>query len=292
MATNNSNTDTKKEHVIKVLSAVNSLPSVPFVIYEVTKVIEDPLASATQLGDIISKDQGLVTKVLSVANSPLYGIPRRVATIDFAIVILGFNHIKNIVIALSMMETVKKIGDKNFDQKKYWMHSIMTASTAKRLADDLGYHASGEAFTAGLLHDLGLPIINKCFNKEYVQILETQQSGEASFETAESELLGMTHGEVGKFLIDKWNLPLDISDVVHHHHKPSLAENNKQLVALVHFADYIVENLMEDNFEWDADFVLDESIIEILSLGDREYLDHLVQGYKELFESQINTITN
>jgi len=292
MATINLNIDAKKDKALKVLSSVNNLPSVPFVIQEVTKVIENPLANANQLGEIISKDQGLVTKILSVANSPLYGIPRRVATIDFAIVILGFNHIKNIVIALSMMDTVRKLGDKNFDQKKYWLHSIMTATTAKRLADDLGYTASGEAFTAGLLHDLGIPIINKYFNKEYLEILETVKSGEASFNTAEAELLGMTHGEVGKFLIDKWNLPLDISDVVEHHHRPSEADNNKILVSLIHLADYIVDTLNEDNFEWDDNFELDESIINTLSLGDREYLDSIVQGYKSLFDNQINSIAN
>lgn len=291
MATNDLNTDTKKEKALRILSSVNNLPSVPFIIYEVTKLIEDPMASASQLGQIITKDQGLVTKILSVANSPLYGIPRRVSTIDFAIVILGFNHIKNIVIALSMMDTVKNLGNKNFDQNKYWLHSIMTATTSKKLADDLGYHASGEAFTAGLLHDLGIPVINRCFPKEYDSIIDSVAQGK-TIEAAELEILGLEHGEVGKFLMDKWNLPLDISEVVRYHHKPSEAENNRQLVALVHFADYIVENLLEENFDWDSDFVLDESIITTLSLGDKEYLDNLVESYKESFNNQIDTITN
>ena len=79
----------------------------------------------------------------------------------FAIVILGFNHIKNIVIASSMMDTIKSLGDKKFDQNKYWLQSFMTATTSKRLADDLGYHASSEAFTAGFLYNLGISVINK-----------------------------------------------------------------------------------------------------------------------------------
>ena len=164
------NIETKKERALRILSSVYNLPTVPFIIFEVTKILEDPMASAAQLGKIIGKDQGLVTKILSVANSPLYGIPRRVSTIDFAIVILGFNHIKNIVIALSMMDTLKKFGDGQFQQKQYWMHSFITATASKRIADDLGITTSGEAFTAGLLHDLGIPIIYKYFNKEYLQI--------------------------------------------------------------------------------------------------------------------------
>ena len=128
-----------KKKVNRVLSSVYNLPSVPTLIFDVTKIIEDPKSSAAQLGQLISKDQGLVTKILSVANSPLYGIPRRVSTIEFAIVILGFNHIKNIVIALSMMEAFKNIGDTKFDQKSYWEHSLLTATAAKRIADDLGF---------------------------------------------------------------------------------------------------------------------------------------------------------
>ena len=144
------------------------------------------------MGKVISKDQGLVTKILVVANSPLYGIPRRVSTIDFAIVILGFNHIKNIVISLSMMEAFKSIQGAKFNQKKFWQHSILAALTAKRIADDLGYYFSGEAFTAGLLHDLGIPIIYKFFNKEFLDITEKQKNSGKSFLDVEKDVLGVT----------------------------------------------------------------------------------------------------
>ena len=83
------------------------------------------------LGKVISTDQGLVAKILAVANSPLYGIPRRVSTIEFAIVILGFDHIKNIVMALSMIEAFKRDDGKNWDNASYWVHSLMTAMWVK-----------------------------------------------------------------------------------------------------------------------------------------------------------------
>lgn len=281
----------KKQKAYRVLSSVYNLPSVPFIIFEVSKVIEDPSASAAQLGRIISRDQGLVTKILSVANSPLYGIPRRVSTIDFAIVILGFNHIKNIVIALSMMEAFKKFGDKKFDQKKYWLHSIVTASAAKRIADDLGYATSGEAFTAGLLHDLGIPIIYKYFPKEFQLIEKTVKENGISFLQAEQEVLGITHQEVGKFLMDKWNLPLALSDVIDNHHKPSQAQEDVvDLASLVHLADYMTDRLGIGNFDWDEGMELDESVLTTLKLGDTEYLNNFVESYRELFENQIETI--
>jgi len=280
----------QKKRTYRVLSSVHNLPTVPFIIYEVTKVIENPNASAAQLGNVISKDQGLVAKILTVANSPLYGIPRRVSTIDFAIVILGFNHIKNIVIALSMLDTLKQIGGEKFDQKNYWLHSIMTATMAKRIADDLGYSFSGEAFTAGLLHDLGIPIIFKYFKDEYDRIVDFVEKGEKTHEKAEIEILGLTHGELGKYLIDRWNLPSEIADVVFFHHRPNESENSKQLVALIHLSDFVVCKLLEGNFHWDSDFVFDEEVLKTLHLGDMTYLEGFIESYREVFNEQVDSL--
>ncbi len=289
--TNNIEVDEKrKQKTVRTLSSVYNLPTVPIIVFEVTKIIDDPRSSAAQLGKVISKDQGLVTKILSVANSPLYGIPRRVSTIDFAIVILGFNHIKNIVIALSMMDAFKNFGGTKFDQQGYWGHSLVTATAAKRVADDLGFSFSGEAFTAGLLHDLGIPIIYKYFNKEYNEILEKVKNGEKSFVEAELTSLGTTHGEIGKILVDRWNLPVALSEVITNHHTPSLAKNDQELVAVIHLADYMTQKLGVGSFNWDTNYEFDQSVIKTLNLGSEEYVENFVNSYKDLFETQLDSI--
>lgn len=284
------NIEGKQERVYRILSTVYSVPSIPQVIMEVSSIIDDPKTSANILGRMISHDQGLVTKILTVANSPLHGIPRRVSTIDFAIVVLGFNQVKNIVLALSMMDTLKVTGDSKFDQKQYWLHSILTAAASKKIADDLGYQASGEVFTAGLLHDLGIAIINKFFTKEFKEILESVKKQNLTYLEAEELHLGITHQEIGRYLVDRWNLPVAIADVINFHHKPSLAENNKELTALVHLADYMTKQLMIGDFSWDNSTTLDPAIIEILRLGDSEYLENFIFSYKELFQDQIDSI--
>lgn len=278
------------KRVERILSSVYNVPTVPQIILEVSNLIEDPKTSASILGRMISNDQGLVTKILTIANSPLHGIPRRVATIDFAIVVLGFNQVKNIVVALSMMETLKILGNKKFDQTKYWVHSILTAAAAKRIADDLGYQTSGEVFTAGLLHDLGIPIIYKYFNKEYKEITNAVNNNNMTYLEAEEEFLGITHQDIGRFLVDRWNLPVSIADVISFHHNPSLAENNRELIALVHLADYMTKQLKIGEFSWDDGGKLDKEVIEILRLGDEEYLENFIYSYKELFEDQLEAI--
>jgi len=290
MNNNSKNIVADNERIFNILSTVNNIPPVPYIINEVSNLIGDPKTSASILGKIISKDQGLVTKILTVANSPLYGIPRRVSTIDFAIVVLGFEQIKNIVIALSMMETLKTMGDRKFPQKKYWMHSIITAVAAQRIADDLGYQTSGEAFTAGLLHDLGILVTYKVFNKEYKQIIDLVKNEGVPYLEAEEKYLGITHQEVGGFLIDKWNLPFAITEVIYNHHNPSLARENTELASLIHLADYMTKKLMVGNFSWDSSIDLDLNIIDILRLGDEEYLENFIFSYKDLFEGQLNSI--
>ncbi len=282
-------TENRERYVLDVLENVHNLPSAPVVMAEVTKLLDNPNANATDLSKVISRDQGLVTKILVVANSPLYGIPRRVSTIDFAIVILGFNQIKNIVISLAMMEAFKSIKGKKFEQKKYWQHSIMTAFISKKIADDLGYFFSGEAFTAGLLHDLGIPLIFKFFNKEYCEIFDKAIENDLCFDNLEREILGTTHSKIGAFLIDKWNLPKALAEVVNFHHTPNLAQKEySEITAVVHLADYLLNYLKIGGFVWDNKIELDNSIYEILQLSGKEYLDGLIEKYKPLIEEQIN----
>jgi putative nucleotidyltransferase with HDIG domain len=205
-------------------------------------------------------------------------------------VVLGFNQVKNIVVALSMMETLKVLGNKKFDQTKYWVHSILTAAAAKRIADDLGYQTSGEVFTAGLLHDLGIPIIYKYFNKEYKEITDAVNNSNMTYLEAEEKYLGITHQDIGRFLVDRWNLPVSIADVISFHHNPSLSENNRELIALVHLADFMTKQLKIGEFNWDDGGELDKEVIEILRLGDEEYLENFIFSYKELFEDQLEAI--
>ena len=283
-------TDTKKRDVFEVLENVNNLPSAPVILAQVSRLLDREDSNATDLSNLISKDQGLVTKILVIANSPLFGIPRRVSTIDFAIVILGFNQIKNIVISLAMMEAFKSIKGKEFNQKKFWQHSILSAYLSKKIADDLGYYFSGDAFTAGLLHDLGIPLIFKFLNESYIEIYNRAKKSEESFGKYEREILGTTHAEIGRFLIDKWGLPESLAEVTEFHHTPEKSRDDfKEIAYVVHLADYILNFIDIGGFDWDQSYELDEAVFDVLKLSGRDYLDGLIEKYKPLLEEQLNS---
>ncbi|MFA6596772.1 MAG: HDOD domain-containing protein [Ignavibacteriaceae bacterium] len=282
--------ESRSNYYKNFLRNVQNLPSIPYMMIEVTKLLDNPRTSASELGFVISRDQGLVAKILTVANSPLYGLPRRVSTIEFAIVILGFDHIKNIVIALSMIEAFKNVDEKKWNRKTFWIHSLVTAAAAKRIADDIGYPKSGEAFTAGLLHDLGISVIQRYFKDEFISICDLSENQKMSFVEAEYEILGITHQEIGNFLAEKWNLPKILSDSMLNHHEPSKNNSNNVLSAIVHLADFMTQKFGIGNFSWDENYALDEGIIPILKLGNLDYLNKFIDSYETLFKHQIESL--
>lgn len=280
----------KREKTELVLSNVYNLPSIPKVMMEVCELLSKPTTTTAELSKIISQDQGLVTKILSIANSPLYGLPRKVSTIEFAILILGYGDIKNIVTALSMIESFKVKSDKNLDQKEFWAHSVMTGVAAKRIAEDLGYRIGGEAFIAGLLHDLGITVIHKFFHTAFVQICDDVENEGIPYIEAELENLGLSHRDIGKFLAEKWNLPQTLADCVLNHETPSQTTDNRILTSVVHLADYMTQKLQVGAFKWDNNIVLDQSILEIFKFTDVQQLDKFIEDYRDIFLKQLESL--
>lgn len=279
----------KRRKTELVLSNIYNLPSMSEVMLEVSKLLDNPSTNTALLSKKIGKDPGLATKILSIANSPLYGLPRKVSTIDFAILIIGYQDIKNIVIALSMIESFKNKSDKYLEQKEFWLHSLLCGNASKRIAEDLGYRFGGEAFVTGLLHDLGVPVMHKYFHTPFVEIYNKVINNVFCLD-AENEVLGYNHQEMGKFLTNKWNLPSHLCDSINNHHHPSRATENQVLAAIVHLADYMTQKFKIGAFYWDNNYKLDEGIIEILKFNGMDELEKFISNYGTLFEEEIKTI--
>lgn len=291
METNSIMVDEERRELTKrQITKIRNLPAIPNVVLEVTKVLENPNASAKDLSRIITQDQALVAKVLTIANSPLYGLPRRVSTVEFAVVVLGFDQIKNLTYALTLMEAFKSRNTKNWNKKKFWTHAFVVGMLAKKIADDLGYPKSGEALTAGLLHDLGISVIQRYFEEEYNEIDRLCEKEQMLYRNAELKILGLTHDEIGYQLINKWNLPKTLAEAIRFHHKPSEAINNRKVAAIVHFADYMTQVTGIGEFNWDENIVLDNEIVNILELGNSSYVSALISTYSKIMTNEFKEI--
>lgn len=283
-------TELKDNRRRNYLLSIRNLPSIPTITRNVLDLLDDPMTSTSDISNLINKDQALVAKILTVANSPLYGLPRKVPGIEFAILVLGYNQVRQIVLALSMFDTFKNDDSEFWDRREFWEHSFMTAMAAKAIADDLGYTKTSEVFTAGLLHDLGVVVTQKYFNKDFIEICTIVTNKNVNYEFAEQEVMGLTHHEIGKILCDRWHLPTNLGEAIFYHHSPSEKNDNVMLSAIVHLADYTTNVLECGAFRWDSHIQLDEKIIEILELGGREYIDNFVQSYKKYLQEQLEML--
>lgn len=281
----------KKQKTESILGSIKNLPMIPKVMFEVTKFLQQPGATTAGLSKLIGKDQGLTTKILSIANSPLYGLQRKVTSLEFAIIVLGFKEIYDIVSAISLSDALKITSDKYFDQTEFWVHSMVVGTAAKSISQNLGFLDLGsDAFVAGMLHDLGIQLLHKFFHQQYVEITLKIQNGNVPVLEAELEILGLTHQQVGKFLSEKWNLPILLCETLNHHHCPSEVNENKILSSIVHLADYMTQYLQVASFEWDQGMQLDNEIVTTLNFQSAEELDKFMLEYKNLFVETASSV--
>ncbi|MGI6435208.1 MAG: HDOD domain-containing protein [Syntrophomonadaceae bacterium] len=227
-----------------IIAAVNDLPALPHVVFQIMDLTDDPRATAQDVGKVISQDQGLTAKVLRLANSAYYGYSRKVATASEATVLLGFATIRSIVIAASMSDILnRELTGYALGPGDLWKHSFGTAMASRYIAQKSRFEAIEVAYTAGLLHDIGKVILNKFMKEIYHEVVEEATQCQISFLEAEKRVLGFNHALIGSRVARKWKLPADIVEAIAFHHDPGGAEKNAHLTAVVHISDALCSSL-------------------------------------------------
>ncbi|HIJ89827.1 MAG TPA: HDOD domain-containing protein [Deltaproteobacteria bacterium] len=227
----------KRAKFKKVLREIKSLPTLPGIVAKLGKMAENPDTTTEQMGRVISKDHILASKLLKLVNSAFYGFPQRISSLNSAIILLGFNVIKSLIISASIFEVMES------QDVELWEHSLGCAVVCNVLARHLGVKDPEEISTAGLIHDIGKVAIKMELPREYEMITELSRQKKISRLEAERELLGLDHAEVGSWLAKSWNLPNKLVEPIACHHDPQLAKEEKQSSAIVHFADIMIRGL-------------------------------------------------
>ncbi len=229
----------------EVLADIHELPSLPAAVSELVRTLDDEAAGIDQLAEGIAKDQSLAARALRVANSPFYGIPHRVASIHDAIVILGFRAVGSLVTAASVTGYFAPPPHDAFDLPRFWRHGIGAALCARALARSAELDVEA-AFTAGLLHDIGVLVLLTTRPRHYARVLEYRAAHDCERVEAERELLGFDHARVGEALAERWRFPAEISRAVALHHAPEQAPGGATRPTLgdvVHVANILAHAL-------------------------------------------------
>jgi putative nucleotidyltransferase with HDIG domain len=234
---------------LKKLDSIPDIPTLPNIVIKVNEMLQDDDTSIKKLSKVIEKDQSIVTKILTLVNSTFYGFRSRIKNISHAVIVLGFNTIRNAVVSVSIIKTFS--GEKTFegfDIRDFWKHSVGVAVTSMHLAERTRLDSPDDCFVAGLLHDIGKVVLSQHFTEPFGLVWKSVKEDGLSFFEAEQKLLPVNHAQIGGHLAKKWQFPVSLIDTITYHHAIRKSVSNPSQLTIVHTADTIA-----NNYEIDSD---------------------------------------
>jgi len=235
------------------LKKLDDIPSLPAIVYELSRIINDPMSSTKEVEAVMAQDIGMTTKVLKLANSAYYAIPGGVSSLARAIAFIGFDTIHQLVLSASIIQALDVKASPHFDANEFWKHSLGVAIGAETIAKHLQLPNPSDHFTSGLVHDMGKLALYIISNETLQEVIQLADKEKITFLEAETKLGLLPHTELGKILGEKWQLPKAISVAARFHHEPepgkrhNLPADLQQTVDIVMLSNLLVHALKFGN---------------------------------------------
>jgi HD-like signal output (HDOD) protein len=259
----------KKELQSKI-EQITNLPTLPAIVTRVMQIVNDPSSSANDVAFVVGQDLALSAKILRLANSAFYGVPRTITSISNAVVILGLKVINTIVLSLTVFDLFPHEKKSTlFNRTAFWRHCTSCALICRFLTERMKKFVpfdAEEAFCAGLLHDIGKVVMEQYLHEDFHKALKHAKHKKIPLFQAEKQTLGYNHSDVAQWLTSGWQLPDQLCFPLVHHHDPRNAKEHADIVALCHYADFLCYEL---KLTIDEDYVppsLDPSCVEALDI--------------------------
>jgi putative nucleotidyltransferase with HDIG domain len=259
------------ESVKKIVSQIESLPSLPSIYSEIIEEMHSEDPSIKNISDIIGKDLSMTAKILQVVNSVFFGLSRKISNPQEAVVLLGLETIKALVLSVKIFA--------EFSQKKFaWFnidalfnHSMAVSTYAKTIIknEKLGQDLINHSLMAGLLHDLGKLILATNFQEPYQKVLAAAKKSDQNLWDLEYQTFGTSHAEIGAYLMGLWSLETPIIEAIAFHHGPAKSmAGNMGLLTAVHVGNAI-EHTGDSSTNGDTDLAGDTAYLDKLGVTDR-----------------------
>ncbi len=251
----------KDSNYARIEKQIDSFPSLPTTVTEVMNVVNNPESSAKDLTQAVLPDQSMCVAILKIANSALFGRPKKVSSLESAITVLGFDEIQNIVLSKSVLNSFGSVFQGN-DQiiNEFWDHSFTCALAARVIAEHFSISFPGRFFIGGLIHDIGKLAMLMTFSKEYTTEKWLSGFSQAEKLEEEKETFGINHAEVGGRLLKKWDFPDTLVNGLHYHHDPGKSPGSHGFPIIIQLADalsYITCTYDKDDIQSLETMILD-----------------------------------
>lgn len=221
----------------KMVKQVDDLPAIPAIVSKVVTLLDDPSTEPDTVADLILSDQVLAARVIRVVNSPLYGHGAEINSVKRALLYIGFNKVRELILTDSFVDSFKS-KPASFDINMFWKHSFDVGFISQRLAGMVGYQDREKAYMVGIIHDIGKVFLGSYYREEYAEMLAQINGQPYTTYEAESEVFSTTHSEIGLCLAQRWNFPPSYCDCISYHHTSELATVDPFLTAIISLADF------------------------------------------------------
>ncbi|MGD9579978.1 MAG: HDOD domain-containing protein [Vampirovibrionia bacterium] len=273
-----------QEKINMVLRKVKDIPSLPEVVTKIMELVSNPTSSAAELSQVIAHDPGLTTRVLRLVNSAYYGFPKQISSVQQAIMILGFTTMRGLVLSTSIFKIFTPKDSKTgrtIDYKQFWKHSISTALCARVIAEKIKMPEIGDAFSCGILHDIGKVVLDQYDHSDYVEVFKLLKPKYTSDQLLEAEehVIGINHANIGYRVADKWNLPMNLSETIRCHHKPMGSMSHMRMVSVIYVANKFANIIEKPYIMFNIDD-FDTEVLEYLNI-DKDFLKQIFDFCKE-----------
>ena len=258
----------------RILKSLGDLPPMHEVVTKAQEIMADPNSNVEDLAAIIETDQSIVVKILKLINSAYYGLGRDVSSINQACNRLGFRALRELIVAVGVSNVLgRKLKGYGFESGELWLHSIATGFCSRILAEKKNRELANDAYTGGLLHDVGKIILDPYVLERKNAFDDFMKDETKMVLDAEKSILGFDHAEIASDICRKWHIPENVILAMQYHHYPSLSKGS-ELAHIVHTADYLVR-LSGLGYE-------DDDLMVELEEGALDFLDFTQENFSDI----------